>query len=100
MAEILEVIMIVGFGASWPINVTKAYRARTTKGTSPAFLLIIFFSYIAGISSKLINEDYMAAFAQKWYVLCFYILNFIMVGINLLVYVRNKRLDMAKAKED
>ncbi len=98
MAEIFEVIMIVGFGASWPLNVMKAYRARTTKGTSLAFLLIIFFSYIAGIASKLINEAYMADFARKWYVLFFYALNFIMVGINLLVYVRNKRLDAEREK--
>ncbi|MBE6656603.1 MAG: hypothetical protein E7609_07055 [Ruminococcaceae bacterium] len=100
MSEILEVIMIGGFGASWPLNVTKAYRARTTKGMSLAFLLIVFFSYIAGIISKLINEAYMADFAQKWYVLFFYVLNFIMVGINLGVYARNKRLDAVKAKEE
>ncbi len=93
MAEILEVIMIVSFGVSWPLNVVKAYKARTAKGTSIAFLLLIFFGYIAGIISKLVNEGYMAEIGHKWYVLFFYVLNFIMVGINLLVYVRNCRLD-------
>ncbi len=93
MAEIMEVVMIVSFGASWPLNVLKSYRARTTKGKSLAFLLLIFFGYIAGIVSKLINEAYMASIAQKWYVLFFYVLNFIMVGADLLMYVRNKRLD-------
>ena len=70
------------------------YKARTTKGKSLAFLLLIFFGYIAGITSKLINEAYIAAFAQKWYVLFFYVLNFLMVGADLLMYVRNRRLDL------
>lgn len=96
MAEILEIIMIVSFGASWPLNVIKSYKARTTKGKSLAFLLLIFFGYIAGIASKLVNETYMASFAQKWYVLFFYCLNFVMVGADLLMYVRNRRLDAAK----
>lgn len=96
MAEILEVIMIVSFGASWPLNVLKSYKARTTKGKSLAFLLLIFFGYIAGIVSKLVNEAYMADIGRKWYVLFFYILNFIMVGADLMMYVRNYRLDKTK----
>lgn len=31
--------------------------------------------------------------ADKWYVLFFYILNFIMVGADLVMYVRNRRID-------
>ena len=46
MAEFLEIIMIVSFGLSWPLNVIKSYNARTTKGKSLAFLLLIFFGYI------------------------------------------------------
>ena len=98
MAEILEIIMIVSFGASWPMNVMKSYKARTTKGKSLPFLLLIFFGYIAGIISKFVNEAYMAAFAQKWYVLFFYFLNLIMVGTELVLYYRNYLLDK-KAEE-
>lgn len=93
MAELLEVIMIVSFGCSWPLNVIKSYRARTTKGKSLGFLLLIFFGYIAGIASKFVNKDYMANFSEKWYVLFFYVLNFVMVGADLIMYVRNRRLD-------
>ena len=99
MAEILEVLMIVSFGASWPLNVLKSYKARTTKGKSLAFLLLIFFGYIAGILSKLLNDAYMAQIGQKWYVLFFYVLNFIMVGADLLMYVRNRKLDNARGEE-
>lgn len=100
MAELLEIIMIVSFGASWPLNVIKSYRARTAKGKSLPFLLLIFFGYIAGIASKLVNEAYMAAIAEKWYVLFFYVLNLIMVGADLIMYVRNTRLDKAAEKND
>lgn len=93
MAEILEVIMVVSFGASWPFNVIKSYKARTAKGKSILFLCLILFGYVAGIASKLINEAYMANFATKWYVLFFYVLNFIMVFADLMLYFRNKKLD-------
>ncbi|MBE6731174.1 MAG: hypothetical protein E7564_05755 [Ruminococcaceae bacterium] len=93
MAEILEIVMIVSFGASWPLNVMKSYKARTTKGKSLSFLCLIFFGYIAGIASKFMNPSYMAAFGEKWYVLFFYVLNLIMVGADLCLYFRNRALD-------
>ena len=99
MSEILEIIMIVSFGASWPMNVMKSYKARTAKGKSLGFLCLIEFGYIAGIASKLMNDAYMAQFASKWYVLFFYVLNFLMVGTDLCLYFRNKKLDrLAAAK--
>lgn len=94
MSEILEIIMIVSFGASWPLNVWKSYRAKTTQGKSLAFLCLIFFGYIAGILSKFANVEYMAHFHEKWYVLVFYILNLLMVGVDLCLYFRNKKLDI------
>lgn len=99
MAEILEIIMIVSFGASWPMNVMKSYKARTAKGKSLAFLLLILFGYVAGITSKLVNEGYMAEFGEKWYVLFFYCLNFIMVSVDLVMYIRNRRLDALAEKQ-
>ena len=93
MAELLEIIMIVSFGASWPMNVINSYKAITTKGKSLAFLFLIFFGYIAGIASKLVNDAYMAQIGSKWYVLFFYVLNFIMVGADLIMYARNAKLD-------
>lgn len=93
MSEILEIVMIVSFGISWPVNVIKSYRARTAKGKSVIFLLLIFFGYIAGIVSKLTNEAYMSQIGEKWYVLFFYIINFLMVGADVVMYIRNRRLD-------
>ena len=89
MAELFEIIMIVSFGFSWPMNVIKSYRARTTKGKSLAFLLLISIGYVFGIAGKLMAPSF------KWYVLFFYVLNLIMVGVDLLLYIRNFKLDKA-----
>ena len=96
MSEFLEIVMILCFGASWPFNVMKAYKARTAKGKSLLFLCLIIIGYIAGITSKLLNAAYMAEFGAKWYVLFFYVLNLLMVGADLVLYARNRRLDKAR----
>ena len=92
MGEILEIIMIVLFGASWPMNVLKSYQSRTTKGKSLPFLILIFIGYIAGIIAKVFFVE------CKWYVLFFYVLNLIMVGADLVLYYRNYRLDKEREK--
>ena len=89
MSEFFEILMILSFGASWPLNVMKSYKARTAKGKSLPFLLLLIFGYIAGIISKFCNEAYMAAFADKWYVLFFYFLNLFMICMDLVIYFRN-----------
>ena len=91
MPEILEIIMLLCFGFSWPINARKAWKARTAKGKSPVFLSLILIGYIAGVASKFVNPAF--DFASKWYVLFFYVLNFIMVSVDLGIYFRNKKLD-------
>lgn len=87
MSEILEIMMVVSFGFSWPMNVIKSYKTRSTKGKSLWFLILIFVGYICGIASKLTADTY------KWYVLFFYVLNFVMVGMDLVLYWRNYRLE-------
>ena len=86
MGSILETVMLVCFGFSWPLNVIKAYRAKTAKGTSLPFILLIIAGYIAGISAKLIT-------GQINYVLIAYILNLAIVSLNVVVYFRNISLD-------
>lgn len=86
MGSILETVMLVCFGFSWPLNVIKAYRAKTAKGTSLPFVLLIITGYIAGISAKLIT-------GQINYVLVAYILNLAIVSLNVIVYFRNVSLD-------
>ncbi len=99
MPEILEVVMLICFGLSWPINAYKSWKARTAKGKSPAFLCLIIFGYIAGITAKFLNESYMASISSKWYVLFFYFLNMLMVSADLVLYFRNRRLDKLAANK-
>ena len=92
MGSILETVMLVCFGFSWPLNVMKAYKAKTAKGTSLPFVLLIITGYIAGISAKLIS-------GQINFVLIAYILNLAIVFLNVIVYFRNVSLDKKRLQE-
>ncbi len=86
MGSIFESVMLICFGLSWPLNVIKAYKARTAKGTSLIFILLIIIGYIAGITAKVITN-------QVNYVLIVYLLNLLIVSMNVIVYFRNSSLD-------
>lgn len=95
--DILEIIMLICFGFSWPLNVIKAYKARTTKGKSLWFICLILLGYVAGITSKFVNPNFNMQ--EKWYVLFFYFLNFVMVSADLFMYFRNRRIDKANQEK-
>lgn len=86
MSSLFETIMLVCFGFSWPMNVIKAYKARTAKSTSLPFIILIITGYIAGITAKIISH-------QINYVLIVYLLNLAIVSLNVFVYIRNRHLD-------
>lgn len=92
MGSILETVMLVCFGFSWPLNVMKAYKAKTAKGTSLPFILLIVAGYIAGITAKVITD-------QINYVLIAYIVNLAIVSLNIVVYFRNVSLDKKRLLE-
>ena len=52
IGHLFEALMLVCFGFSWPLNVIKAYKARSAKGTSLAFIILIITGYVAGITAK------------------------------------------------
>ncbi len=80
MAEVFEAAMIILFGCSWPNNIIKSLKSKTTKGKSIAFLMLIDLGYVCGIFSKLISGDY------KLWVLAIYVLNFVMVTFDMILY--------------
>ncbi|MCR5494128.1 MAG: hypothetical protein K6F15_00665 [Treponema sp.] len=92
-AHLFEAAMLVCFGFSWPLNVRKAYKARSAKGTSLAFIILIITGYLAGIAAKFIHGQYN-------YVLAVYFLNLLIVLTNLAVYFRNKALDKKAASSN
>ena len=90
-ADILETVMLVCFGLSWPISVIKNIKARSAKNMSLRFTLLIIAGYIAGISAKIISGTFN-------YVLAVYFINLIAVSCNVVVYFRNKKFDKQNAK--
>ena len=92
MGSVLETMMLVCFGFSWPLNVIKAYKARTAKGTSLPFILLIITGYIAGITAKIIN-------GQTNYVLAAYIINLAIVSLNVIIYFCNSSLDKKRLQK-
>ena len=92
MGSILETVMLVCFGFSWPLNVMKAYKAKTAKGTSLPFILLIVAGYIAGITAKVITD-------QINYVLIAYIVNLAIVSLNIVIFFRNVSLDKKRLQE-
>lgn len=102
LATIFETAMILLFGISWPFNVLKSLRSRTAKGKSILFLSFIFIGYICGVISKIALSQ-SGNFFNTWlhYLLFFfYCFNMLMVGIDFVLYFRNKKLDNAVAKSE
>jgi len=82
--SIFEIIMLICFGAAWPFSIYRSYTSRSVEGKSLLFLLVIFLGYISGILHKIFyNYDN---------VIYLYTLNMLMVGIDILLYLRNRRL--------
>lgn len=92
MSEILESIMLVCFGISWPLSVVKNLRARTAKNMSLPFNLLIICGYIAGITAKVCSGSFS-------YVLAIYGLNLLAVSTNLVIYFINRGYDLRGEQE-
>lgn len=92
VAELLEAVMLICFGLSWPMNAYKAYRAQTAKGTSWQFLALICAGYLCGIGAKL------ALGLVNW-VLAIYLINLAFLVVNWVLYFRNRQLDAAGEAE-
>ena len=80
--SIFEAMMLVCFGLSWPMNILKSWRTRSAVGKSLAFLLIIEVGYICGMLNKMLVKF-------DW-VFFLYVLNFCMVGTDVILYFRNR----------
>ena len=85
-SEFFEMCFLLCFAAAWPVNIYKSIKARTAKGKSIAFEWLIVLGYAFGIAAKL-TADHLS------YVLLFYIVNIVMVAIDIVLYYRNSRLD-------
>ena len=85
LLKLLEAGMLFCFGFAWPFNIYKSYKARVNSGKSFFFLFVIWLGYLLGIFYKALSPD-------PDFVLWLYVLNIIMVSIDISLYYRNKRI--------
>ncbi len=88
--SIFEAIMLICFGAAWPLSIYKSYTSRSNSGKSLYFLYIILMGYFSGIIHKLVYSYDLVIFL--------YILNFLMVLTDIILYYRNKSLEKTVEK--
>lgn len=88
--SIFEALMLICFGAAWPISIYKSYTSRAVSGKSVHFLYVIMLGYLSGILNKLLyNLDW---------VIILYALNLVMVFTDAMLYHRNVRLSRSHSK--
>lgn len=82
--SVFEAVMLLCFGAAWPFSIYKSFKSKSIQGKSLFFLIIVLTGYISGIMHKLLyNYDQ---------VIYLYLLNGIMVSMDIGLYLRNRRL--------
>jgi len=86
--SVFEILMLLCFGAAWPFSIYKSWKSRSSKGKSAVFLVILLCGYLAGIFHKILYSYDEVIFL--------YMLNFVMVSVDLGFFIRNRRM----AKED
>ncbi len=94
LVDLLEALTIFCFGLSWPISIRKSLISRTAKGKSLFFEIFLLLGYLAGIIRKVIQLTALDASGLLFFLsFFFYILNFIMISIDVALYFRNTKLD-------
>lgn len=91
--HLLETLMLICFGAAWPLSILKSWRARTARGKSLGFLMVILLGYTAGIAKVYLVDGIQG------FLLIPYSINFILVGTETVLYFRNTRLDRQSERE-
>jgi len=81
----LEAGMLICFGASWPLDIYKSLKSRSTAGKSVMFMFVLNAGYIFGMANKIINSPDI--------VLVLYIINFLMVSVDICLFYRNRRME-------
>ena len=92
--QFCEIAMLCLFGCSWPFNIAKALKAKTARGKSIGFELLILAGYCIGLFGKLYVWRQTGDLAWSTW---FYIADLVMVGVDLGLYIVNARRDRAAA---
>lgn len=97
--DLLEALTIFCFGLSWPISIRKSLISRTAKGKSLFFEIFLLIGYACGIVRKIIQLGMGSTGFIFYLSFFFYVLNFIMISIDVALYFRNTKLDRQREAE-
>jgi len=81
--SIFEAVMRLCFGLAWPFSIYKSWKTKENGSKSLIFLTALIIGYISGIIHKILfNYDG---------VIFLYIINAIMVSIEIVFFIKNKK---------
>jgi len=76
--------MLICFGVAWPFSIYRSWKSKSIAGKSLPFLIVVMIGYISGTTHKLL-------FSMD-HIIYLYIANAIMVFIDIMLYLKNKKL--------
>ncbi len=100
LTDLLEALTIFCFGLSWPISIRKSYISRTAKGKSLFFEVFLLLGYACGIARKVIQCVGGTSGFIFFLGFFFYVLNFVMISIDVCLYFRNTKLDREREADN
>lgn len=84
---IFEAVMLICFGSAWPFSIARMLKTKQAEGKSVFFVSILLVGYLSGILFQV--------FGERNVVILLYILNFILVAIDLMLTLRYRRQPVA-----
>ncbi len=85
-----ETMMLIIFGCSWPANISKSLKSKTTLGKSVLFECLVVIGYTFGVIGKIIIYKRTGVLQYSFW---FYIADILLVLTDIAIYMRNLKLD-------
>jgi hypothetical protein len=80
--SVFEIVMLLCFGAAWPVSIYKSWTSRTNSGKSVIFLYMALVGYMSGVLHKI--------YFSPDNIILLYMFNGLMVSADIMIYYRNR----------
>ena len=87
--QLLETVMLICFGISWPVSIHKTWRTRSVDGKSRLFLTFVFMGYMVGVLAKLLRAHLLGVYPE--WVTSLYAFNGSLVLVDIVLHRRITR---------
>ena len=81
--DYFEAIMLVCFGAAWPLSIYKMLKAKSSSGKSIPFIVTILAGYMSGFCYQW--------FGDRDFVIYLYVLNTVLVVFDILLTIKYRQ---------